>query len=147
VRSDAGTVEEYLESLSRERREAISVVRDVINEHLPDGYVEQMEWGMITWVVPLSEYPDTYNGKPLSYISLASQKNHMAAYLMGLYSDGPEEKWFRQQYAERGMKLDMGKSCVRFKRLDEVPLDVLGEVVGKIPVGEFIARYEDSRRR
>jgi hypothetical protein len=147
MRSNAPTVEEYLESLPPERREPISTVRDVINAHLPEGYVEQMEWGMVTWVIPLEEYPDTYNKRPLSYVSLASQKNHMAVYLMGLYSDGPEEQWFRRQYAERAMKLDMGKSCVRFRSLDEVPLDVLGEVVAKIPPGEFIARYEASRRR
>ena len=146
MHSNADSVEEYLQSLPPDRREAIAAVRDVINDHLPEGYVEQMEWGMVTWVVPLEDYPDTYNKKPLSYVSLASQKNHMAVYLMGLYSEGPEESWFRQQYADRGMKLDMGKSCVRFKRLDEVPLDVLGEVVAMIPVGEFIARYEASRR-
>ncbi len=147
MKSDAATVEEYLDSLPPERREAISTLRDVINAHLPDGYVEQMEWGMVTWVVPLEDYPDTYNKRPLSYVSLASQKNHLAVYLMGLYTDGPEETWFRQQYAERGMKLDMGKSCVRFRTLDEVPLDVLGEVVAKIPAGEFIARYEAARKR
>ena len=71
----------------------------------------------------------------------------MAVYLMGLYTEGDDEAWFRKQYADRGMKLDMGKSCVLFKRLDEVPLDVLGEAVARIPVGEFIARYEDSRKR
>jgi hypothetical protein len=147
VKSDAPTVEEYLDSLPPERRAAISAVRDVINANLPEGYVEQMEWGMVTWVVPLEDYPDTYNKRPLSYISLASQKNHMAVYLMGLYSEGPEESWFRRQYADRGMKLDLGKSCLRFKTLDEVPLDVLGEVVTKIPAGEFIARYEETRRR
>jgi hypothetical protein len=101
---------------------------------------------MVTWVIPLEDYPDTYNKKPLSYVSLASQKNHMAVYLLGLYSEGPEEAWFRQQYADRGMKLDMGKSCVRFTSLDEVPLDVVGEVVSKIPPGELISRYEASRR-
>lgn len=146
MKSDAATVEEYLDSLPPDRREAISTLRDVINANLPDGYVEQMEWGMVTWVVPLEDYPDTYNERPLSYISLASQKNHLAVYLMGLYAGGPEETWFRQQYAERGMKLDMGKSCVRFRTLEEVPLDVLGEVVGKIPAGEFVARYEEARR-
>jgi hypothetical protein len=145
MKSDATSVEGYLESLPPDRREAITAVRDVINDHLPEGYVEQMEWGMVSWVVPLDDYPDTYNKKPLSYVSLASQKNHMAVYLMGLYSEGPEESWFRQQYADRGMRLDLGKSCVRFTSLDEVPLDVLGEVVAKIPPGELISRYEASR--
>ena len=147
MQSNAESVEEYLHQLPPDRREAIETIRNAINEHLPDGYVEQMEWGMVSWVVPLTDYPDTYNGRPLTYVSLASQKNHMAVYLMGLYSEGPEEAWFRQQYADRGMPLDMGKSCVRFKRLDEVPLDVLGEVVAKIPAGELIARYESSRQR
>ena len=147
MQSNADSVEAYLESLPPDRREALSRIRDVINEHLPEGYQEQMEWGMVSWVIPLEDYPDTYNGKPLSYVAMASQKNHMAVYLMGLYSEGPEESWFRQQYAERGMKLDLGKSCLRFKNLDEVPLDVLGEVIAKVPAGEFIARYEDSRKR
>ena len=147
MHSNADSVEDYLESLPPDRREPISTIRDVINANLPEGYVEQMERGMVTWVIPLEDYPDTYHKKPLSYISLASQKNHMAVYLMGLHSEGPEESWFRQQYAERAMKLDMGKSCVRFKKLEEVPLDVLGEVVAKIPASEFIARYEEARRR
>jgi len=145
MRSNATTVEEYLAELPEDRRAAISTVRDVVNANLPEGYEETMEWGMVTWVVPLSEYPDTYNGKPLSYISLASQKNHLALYLMGLNSESPHEQWFRQQYVERGMKLDMGKSCVRFRTLDEVPLDVVGEVVARVPVAEFVALYESSR--
>jgi hypothetical protein len=120
-------------------------VRDVVNAHLPAGYAEQMDWGMISWVVPLADYPTTYNKKPLCYAALASQKNHMALYLMGLYTDGPEETWFRRQYAERGMRLDMGKSCVRFKRLEDLPLDVVGEVIGMIEPGDLIARYEASR--
>ena len=147
MQSDADSVEAYLKSLPPDRRAAISTIRDVINEHLPEGYQEQMEWGMVSWVIPLDDYPDTYNGRPLTYVSLASQKNHMAVYLLGLYSEGPEESWLRQQYAERGMKPDLGKSCLRFKRLDEVPLDVLGGVISKIPAGEFIARYEASRKR
>ena len=145
MQSDAATVEQYLAGLPDDRRQIVSRVRDTINAHLPEGYVEQIDWGMISWVVPLEEYPDTYNGKPLVYAALASQKNHLAVYLMGLYSDGPEESWFREQYAERGLKLDMGKSCVRFKSLDQLPLDVLGGAIEKIPAGEFIARYELAR--
>ena len=145
MQSDAATVEEYLAGLPDDRREIVSQVRDTINAHLPEGYVEQVDWGMISWVVPLEDYPDTYNGKPLAYAALASQKNHFSVYLMGLYTDGPEESWFREQYAERGLRLDMGKSCVRFKGLDQVPLDVLGGVIERIPVGEFLARYEAAR--
>jgi hypothetical protein len=147
MESSAATVEEYLASLPDDRRETVSTVRDVINKHLPDGYAEQMDWGMISWVVPLADYPDTYNKKPLCFAALASQKNHLAVYLMGVYQDGLEESWFRQQYADRGLKLDMGKSCVRFRKLEELPLDVLGEVIAMTPVDEFIGRYEDSRRR
>lgn len=145
MHSDATTVEDYLAGLPEDRRAAISVVRDTINEHLPEGYVEQMDWGMISWVVPLETKPDTYNGKPLSYVALASQKKHLAVYLMGLYTDGPELARFQQQYAERGLPLDMGKSCVRFKRLEDLPLDVLGEAVAAIGVDEYVARYETSR--
>jgi uncharacterized protein YdhG (YjbR/CyaY superfamily) len=145
MRSEATTVEEYLAELPEDRRAAVSAVRDVVNANLPEGYEETMEWGMVTWVVPLREYPDTYNGRPLSYISLASQKNHLALYLMGLNSESPHEQWFRDQYAERGLKLDLGKSCLRFRTLDEVPLDVIGEVVARVPVAEFVALYESSR--
>ena len=114
MRSDANLVEEYLDELPEDRREAISTIRDVINEHLPDGYEETMAFGMIGWAIPLADYPDTYNGEPLGVVALASQKNYMALYLMGLYADEGLEEWFRAQYAERGLKLDMGKSCVRF---------------------------------
>ena len=145
MQSNASTVEEYLDDLSEDRRTALSTVRDVINEHLPDGYVDTVDWGVIAWNVPLELEPDTYNGKPLCYAALASQKNYMSVYLMGLSSDGPELAWFQQQYADRGLKLDMGKSCVRFKRLDDLPLDVLGESIAMIPVDEFIARHAASK--
>lgn len=147
MHSAATTVEDYLATLPDDRRAVISAVRDVINEHLPDGYVESIDWGMISWLIPLADYPQTYNGKPLCYVSLASQKRHMAVYLMGLYSDHGDEAWFREQYADRGLKLDMGKSCVRFRRLEELPLDVLGEVVSRTPPAELIARHEAARQR
>jgi hypothetical protein len=145
MHSDAATVEEYLDSLPDDRRPAIRSVRDTVNAHLPAGYVESMAFGMIGWGIPLADYPDTYNGQPLGIAALANQKNHMALYLMGLYTDGPELAWFQQQYAERGLTLDMGKSCVRFKRLEQVPLDVVGEVIAMIPPALFIERYEVAR--
>ena len=145
MQSNATTVEDYLAELPEDRREVVGAVRDTINAHLPKGYVEQMDWGMISWVVPLETQPETYNGKPLAYAALASQKQHLSVYLMGLYTDGPELSWFQQQYADRGLTLDMGKSCVRFKRLDQIPLDVLGEVIGMIPVEEYVARYDAVR--
>ncbi len=145
MHSDATTVEEYLADLPADRREALTAIRDTINASLDDGFAEGMEYGMVTWGVPLERYPTTYNGKPLGVVSLASQKNHMALYLMCLYADDGLEEWFRQQYVDRGMKLDLGKSCVRFKSLDEVPLDVLAELLRRITPEQHIARYEESR--
>ena len=145
MRSDATTVEGYLDSLPPDRREAISAVRDAVNRSLPEGYTESMGHGMITWAIPLEDYPGTYNGQPLGVAALASQKNHMALYLMGVYAVEGLEDWFREQYAERGLKLDMGKSCVRFKRLDQVPLDVIGEVVARVPAQRYIESYEAAR--
>ena len=147
MQSDAPDVEQYLAALPEDRRTPIATVRDVINEHLPEGYAEQMDWGMISWVVPLETKPDTYNGKPLCYASLTSQKHHMALYLMGVYGDEGERAWLERQYDERGLKLDMGRSCVRFRTLDALPLDVVGEAVARIPVDRFVDHYAEARRR
>ena len=145
MQSDATTVEDYLAALPADRREALTAIRDTVNANLDDGFAEGMEYGMVTWGVPLERYPTTYNGKPLAVVSLASQKNHMALYLMCLYADDGLEEWFRQQYVDRGMTLDLGKSCVRFKSLGEVPLDVLGELLRRVTPEQHIARYEASR--
>jgi hypothetical protein len=145
MHSDAATVEAYLAALPEDRRATLSAVRDTVNAHLPDGYAESMAFGMIGWGIPLEDYPDTYNGQPLGIAALANQKNHMSLYLMGLYTEGPELAWFQQQYAARGLRLDMGKSCVRFKRLEQVPLDVVGEVIARIPPALLIERYEAAR--
>lgn len=145
MRSDAGSVDQYLEGLPLERREMVAAIRAVILEHLPQGYEESMTWGMPTYEIPLDRYPDTYNGKPLAYISLASQKNYVSLYLMSVYGDAEAEKWFHDRYAQSGKKLDMGKSCVRFKRLEDVPLDVVAEVVERTSVEDMIARYEAAR--
>lgn len=147
MRSDATTVEGYLAELPDDRREAIAAVRDVVNAHLPEGYVEEMGFGMINWVIPLADYPATYNKQPLMIAALASQKNHLALYLMGLYADGPAERRFRDRYAAAQLKLDMGKSCVRFKKLAEVDLDAVGEAIAEIRPADLIATYEASRRR
>jgi hypothetical protein len=146
VQSDADTVEDYLESLPEDRRRAIGALRETIASHLPEGYVEVMQYGMIGWVVPLERYPDTYNGQPLSLAALASQKKHMSLYLMCVYGDEDAEKRFRQAWMGTGHKLDMGKSCVRFKRLEDVPLDVVAETIAGTSVDDLIAAYERSRR-
>ena len=113
MRSDAGTVEEYLDGLQPERREVVSAVRDVINEALPDGYEEGIAFGMIGWSVPLKRFSDTYNGQPLSYVGLAAQKRYYSLYLNAVYAGSVDEVEFRRQWEATGRKLHMGKSCVR----------------------------------
>ncbi len=138
MRSEATTVEQYLAELPDDRRGAIATVRDVIVENLPDGYEEEMNWGMITYAVPLETYPDTYNGQPLMYAALASQKNHMAVYLSGVYADEGHREEFLDKYRETGKRLDMGKSCVRFRRIDDLPVELIGETIAAVDVGSFI---------
>ena len=145
MQSDAKTVAEYLSNLDDVRREAISAVRGVILDNLPDGYEETMQFGMITYVVPLSVLADTYNGQPLMYVALASQKRHMSLYLTNVYGDESVEKWFRERYLAAGKKLDMGKSCVRFRKLDDLPLALVGEVVARTPIADFVEVYKASR--
>ena len=145
MQSDAKTVAEYLSNLDEARREAISAVRGVILDNLPDGYEEAMQFGMITYVVPLSVLADTYNGQPLMYVALASQKRHMSLYLTNVYGDESVEKWFRERYLAAGKKLDMGKSCVRFRKLDDLPLELVGEVVARTPIADFVGIYKASR--
>ena len=142
MQSDAATVKEYLDSLPDDRRYAIAAVRKVIRANLPKGYEEAMNWGMIAYQVPLETYPDTYNGQPLMYAALASQKNHMAVYLTGIYMSEETRSEFESKYRATGKRLDVGKSCVRFKKLDDLPLDLIGECIAAEEVDSFVARYE-----
>lgn len=143
--STAATVEEYLAELPEDRAAVVGHVRDLVNAHLPAGYQEGMLYGMITWMVPLEAYPDTYNRKPLAYVSLAAQKNYYALYLMGVYADSAEEARLRAQWVARGTKLDMGKSCLRFKALTDLHEDLVAEVVAAVPMDEHIARAKAAR--
>ena len=145
MRSNATTVEQYLSELPNDRLEALEAVRDVILENLPDGFEEAMNWGMITYQVPLSRYPDTYNKKPLMMAALASQKNHMAVYLTGVYADEGSRNRFRTAYEATGKRMDMGQSCVRFRKLDDLPLELIGEAIAEYSVDEFIALNERAR--
>jgi len=142
MQSDANTVEEYLASLSEDRRAALEAVRGKILENLPDGYDEVMNWGMITYEVPLETCPDTYNGKPLMYAALGSQKDHMAVYLTGIYMDEGAREEFEARYRDTGKRMDMGKSCVRFRKLEDLPLPLIGEAIGQIPADEFVERVK-----
>lgn len=145
VKSAANSVEEYLAEMSPERRDALSTVRSVVLENLPEGYEEIMDFGMICYVVPLSAYPKTYNGHPLMYAALADQKNHMGLYLMCLYTHNQDMGWFEDRYRASGKRLDMGKSCVRFKKLEDLPLDLVADVIALAPMEQYIAFYEEAR--
>jgi hypothetical protein len=141
MQSHATTVEEYLASLPEDRRKSIATVRKVILKHLPKGYKETMRWGMISYEVPLSVEPNTYNGEPLGYAALASQKNHMALYLMNVYGSKENEEWFKAEYVKSGKKLDMGKSCVRFRTLEHLPLGVVAKAIARTPMDKYLATY------
>ena len=145
VMSTAKTVDAYLASLPDDRRAAISTVRDLVLRNLPDGYVEGMGFGMINYSIPLSRYPNTYNGQALCYIGLAAQKNFNAIYLMGVYGDTARAKKFTDAFAKAGKKLDIGKSCVRFKSPNDLALDAIAETIAGLSVDAFIDIFERSR--
>ena len=147
MRSEATTVESYLESLPLERRVQIQAVREVILEHLPEGFVETIGFGMIAYVVPLAVYPDTYNKQPLMYAAMASQKRHMAVYLMGIYSTEARAHDFEVAYRATGKRFDVGKSCVRFKDVDDLPLDLIGETIASLTMDDFVAHAKAVRAR
>ncbi|HEX9946777.1 MAG TPA: DUF1801 domain-containing protein [Allosphingosinicella sp.] len=147
VSSKAPTPEAYLSELPPERADLVSRVRDLINANLPDGYVERMSWGMISWEVPVERYPDTHNGQPLAYASLAAQKNYTALYLNCVYASEERTERLRSAWAATGRKLDMGKSCLRFKRPEDIAEDVLAHTIRSVPVDRFIAEYEAGRAK
>jgi hypothetical protein len=136
------TVTEYLRGLDPERRRVIGAVRKAVNEHLPEGYVEGMTYGMISWFVPLEAFPQTYNGQPLCCAGLVAQKNYNSLYLMAAYGNPTQARALREGFARHGLKLDMGKSCVRFKSLDDLPLDVIGGVIASMPPRMLIDAHE-----
>ncbi|MEN8242217.1 MAG: DUF1801 domain-containing protein [Chloroflexota bacterium] len=142
MQSKAATVNEYLQELSPERREQIEAVRGVILENLPEGYEEVINWGMIAYQVPLEVYPDTYNKKPLMYAALASQKNHMAVYLTGIYMDDKAREEFEAAYRATGKRYDVGKSCVRFRKLENLPLPLIGESIAAMPMDAYVERVK-----
>jgi hypothetical protein len=145
MQSKATTPEQYIASLPDDRRDTLAAVRKVVLENLPQGYEEMMDYGMISYGIPLSTYSNTYNGHPLSIAALASQKNYYALYLMTVYGDPATKKWFEDAYKQSGKKLDMGKSCLRFKSLDDLPLDVIAQTIARVKPEEYIAFYEQSR--
>lgn len=145
VQRDASTVEDYLQKLPPDRRDVIERVLDLVRRNIPEGYEETIAYGMIGWVIPLDRYPDTYNGQPLGVVSLAAQKRHNALYLAGPYADPVLAGRIHRAYNEAGKRLDMGKSCVRFKGWDQLEPDVLAEVIAAVPPDRFIELYERAR--
>jgi uncharacterized protein YdhG (YjbR/CyaY superfamily) len=145
MQSKATTVAQYLADLPEDRRATIEEVRAVILANLPEGYQESMNWGMISYEIPLERYPKTYNKKPLGYAALASQKNHMAVYLMNIYSSEESATSFEAQYRATGKRYDVGKSCVRFRTIDDLPLELIGRTIASTSVDQYIAGYEAAR--
>lgn len=147
MHSDAATVPDYLASLPDDRREALSTVRQAILDNLPEGYEEAMRWGMITYEVPLSVRPDTYNGQPLMYAALASQKRHMSVYLTAVYGSEEAAAAFREAYRATGKRLDMGKSCVRFRKLADLPVELIAQSIASVPLADFLEMNEAVRSK
>lgn len=145
MRSEATSVDQYLHELPADRRAVITAVREVVLAHLPEGIVETMNWGMISYEVPLSVVSDTYNGQPLSYAGLASQKRHYAVYLMAIYGSDVQRERFEASYAASGRRMDIGKSCVRFRTLEDLPLDVIADAIAAVSIDEFLAMHEHSQ--
>ncbi|MGH9418633.1 MAG: DUF1801 domain-containing protein [Thermoanaerobaculia bacterium] len=150
MQSKAATVREYLKELPDDRRKAIEAVRKVILANLDKEYEEGMSYGMIGYFVPHSVYPPGYHTNPkqgLPFAALASQKNYMSVYVMGLYAGSALARWFQEAWAKTGKKLDAGKACIRFKKVDDLALDVLGEAIKRMPAKTYIAAYEKARLR
>lgn len=147
MQSKAATVEAYLASLPEDRRSAIQAVRKVFLDNMGPGYAEGMSYGMIGYFVPHSVFPAGYHcdpKQPLPYAGIASQKQHMSLYLMGCYGSPSLRAWFEQAWAKAGKKLDMGKACVRFKKVDDLAMDVLAEAIRRLPSAKYIAEYEKA---
>lgn len=139
VSTTTTTPTDYLASLPPDRREIISAVRDLILQSLPEGYHETINWGMLSYEVPLETYPDTYNKKPLNYIGLAAQKNYNSLYLMSVYQNPADYQELMGAFESIGVKPDMGKSCIRFKQLDQLPLETISSLISRVPVQDFIS--------
>jgi uncharacterized protein YdhG (YjbR/CyaY superfamily) len=145
ISSSAQTVDAYLAELSPAAQEVVSEVRAIVLENLPEGYVEVMNWGMICYEVPLSVFPKTYNKKPLMFAALAAQKNHYALYLTAIYQDEEKMNQLRDGFLASGIKPDIGKSCIRFKKLENLPLEVIAKLIAAVPMEQFITQYEQVK--
>jgi hypothetical protein len=143
MQSKAATVKEYVDSLPEDRKKAISELRKAINKNLPKGFKEEMSYGMIGYVIPHKLYPKGYHcdpSKPLPYMNVGSQKNFIAVHAMNVYGDKKLLDWFVKEYPKHSKaKLDMGKACIRFKKMDDIPYKLIGELAGKVSAEKWIA--------
>jgi hypothetical protein len=139
------TVKQWLASVPADRKDAINAVRAAVNAQLPQGYEETVDWGMLAWVVPLATLPNTYNGRPLLFAALGAHRTLMTVYLSSVYGDPKLRREFETAYKKTGKKLDMGGSCVHFKTLDDLPLDVVGDAIARFPLAQYVERYEKTR--
>ena len=147
ISSSITTPADYLASLPEDRREIISAIRDLILQNLPEGYQETINWGMLSYEIPLETYPDTYNKNPLSNVGLAAQKNYNSLYLMAIYQNPADYQELVDAFAEMGIKPNLGKSCVRFTKLDQLPLDTIARLITKTSVADYIHIYETSQAK
>lgn len=151
MQSTAVTTSEYLESLPDDRKQAMVKLRDAILKNLPEGFEEGMSYGMMGWAVPHSTYPQGYHcdpKQPLPFLGMASQKNFIAVYHMGVYADKELYDWFVSEYPKYvKTKLDMGKSCIRFKKMETIPYELIGELASKMTVQQWIDLYESAFKR
>ncbi|MEH6764445.1 MAG: DUF1801 domain-containing protein [Aequorivita antarctica] len=151
MQSKASTPDQYIKELPEDRKGVMQELRETVKKNLPKGFEETMQYGMISYVVPHSIYPGGYHCKPtdpLPFLSIASQKNHIAFYHMAIYSDPKLYEWFTEEYPKHAKgKLDMGKSCIRFKNPKNIPFELLGELTTKVSVDQWIAKYESVLKR
>lgn len=141
------TVEEYLEQQPADRRNVLDEVRNLVNQHMPAGFEEGILYGVISWYVPLERFSQTYNRQPLTLVSLANQKNYMALYLMPLYGDPQRRQRFESAYRAAGKKLAMGKSCLRFKRWEDLAHGAIADCLRDVTLEGYVKAYQSSRRR
>jgi hypothetical protein len=142
----ASSVDEYLAGLPADRRATLSALRQVIRDHLQPGFEEAMQYGMISYVIPLTRFPDTYNGHPLAIVALGAQKNNFVLHLMCIYGNSENRRWFESEFRKSGKKLDAGKACVRFRSLDDLPLELIGRTVSTLRDDRLGRPVESTRQ-
>ena len=147
VSSQASSVEQYLAELEPSRRHEIQTVRTWLLERLPEGLEEQMNWGMISYQVPLSRFPNTYNDQPLLFAALASQKHKISLYLMSIYAFEDKREKFESDWQASGKKFDVGKSCIRFRTVADIPADIVKEAIGAVSVEQYLEQYQLLREK